>query len=321
MTGILEPIPLDQLPSLVRFAIPAFVLAIIVEILLVVGRRRGDSFEMRDAAASLATGTLSTIIGGATAFAAVAIAMATWELRILTLPINLASLVLLFVIDDLAYYWGHRTAHRVRWFWANHVVHHSSQYFNLTTALRQPWFANLTGHVVFKLPLVLVGFHPLAIVFVSGINLIYQFWIHTETIERMPRWFEAVFNTPSHHRVHHARNPRYLDRNYAGTLIIWDRLFGTFVAEDPVEPPRFGIIRNIGSFNPLRIATHEFREIWRDQLRGGIGWRHRLAYLFAPPGWSHDGSRQTSDQIKDAAVTDLSSPTKQGPSEASATND
>ncbi len=139
------------------------------------------------------------------------------------------------MIDDLAYYVFHRSAHRVRWFWASHVIHHSSQHYNLSTALRQTWTGFLSIAFIFRLPLFLIGFPPAMVFFVAGLNLIYQFWIHTEAIDRMPRWFEAVMNTPSHHRVHHATNARYLDRNYAGVFIVWDRMFGTFEPETEAE--------------------------------------------------------------------------------------
>ena len=144
----------------------------------------------------------------------------------------------------------------------------------------------------------LLGFHPAMIAICGGFNLIYQFWIHTEAIDRMPRWFEAVMNTPSHHRVHHATNPRYLDRNYAGVFIVWDKLFGTFEAERPhsEEPIRYGIVKQLGSFNLLWAVFHEWigmlGDIWRSP------WKHKLSYLLREPGWSHDGSRETSDMIR-----------------------
>ena len=142
----------------------------------------------------------------------------------------------------------------------------------------------------------LIGFHPGMIAICAGFNLIYQFWIHTEAIHRMPRWFEAVMNTPSHHRVHHATNPRYLDRNYAGVFIIWDRLFGTFEAERDDEKIRYGIVKQLGSFNLIWAVFHEWIGIAEDVRRAP--WRHKLSYLLREPGWSHDGSRQTSDQIR-----------------------
>src|SRR3546814_77230 len=130
----------------------------------------------------------------------------------------------------------HRAAHRVRWFWASHVIHHSSQHYNLSTALRQTWTGFFSLTFLFRLPLFLIGFPPAMVFFCAGLNLIYQFWIHTEAIGRMPRWFEAVMNTPSHHRVHHGVNPRYLDANYAGVFIIWDKMFGSFVPERDDDP-------------------------------------------------------------------------------------
>jgi sterol desaturase/sphingolipid hydroxylase (fatty acid hydroxylase superfamily) len=136
------------------------------------------------------------------------------------------------------------------------------------------------------------------ILFCGGLNLIYQFWIHTEVIGRCPRWFEAVMNTPSHHRVHHATNPDYLDRNYAGVFIVWDRLFGSFTPERADVPIRYGIVRNLGSFNPFWAAVHEWASIARDLWTAP--WRAKPGYLFREPGWSHDGSRRTSAMIRDA---------------------
>lgn len=299
---LIAPLAEESLQSPIRYAVPVFIILILVEMIASWRSRRPERYETRDAATSLLTGTGSVILGGLLAFIAVGAVTFFYEHRLATIPTSVATLLLCFVLDDLAYYWSHRFSHRVRWFWGNHVVHHSSQYFNLTTALRQSWFSNAAGIFLFKVPLVVVGFHPLAIIFVASFNTIYQFWIHTEAIERMPRWFEAVFNTPSHHRVHHANNPDYLDRNYAGTLIIWDKIFGTFVAENVADPPRFGLVKNIGSFNPLRVATHEFIDMVRDQLRSGLTFRQRLSYLLQPPGWSHDGSRMTSDQIRELAA-------------------
>ena len=298
MNWLLAPLPLDRLGDPVGVAVPFFVVAIAAEMLWTRSRGLIHRYETRDAAASLITGLVSTVISAATGFVAVAAMMAVWRFRLTTMPISVASLTLLFVAYDCTYYWHHRAMHRIRWFWADHIAHHSSQHYNLTTALRQPWFANLTGHFVFALPLVWAGFHPVAVGFVAALNLIYQFWIHTEAVGRCPAWFEAVFNTPSHHRVHHAANPRYLDRNYAGTLIVWDRMFGTFEAERTDDPPRYGLVHNIASFNPLRIVAHEYVGLARDAAGRGLSWRQRFAYIFAPPGWSHDGSRLSSDILR-----------------------
>jgi sterol desaturase/sphingolipid hydroxylase (fatty acid hydroxylase superfamily) len=181
--------------------------------------------------------------------------------------------------------------------WAAHVNHHSSQHYNLSTALRQSWTGALTFGFLFAVPLVLLGFHPAMIAICSGFNLIYQFWIHTEAIKRLPKWFEAVMNTPSHHRVHHGVNPRYLDANYAGVFIIWDKMFGSFVPERDDEPVRYGIVKQLGSFNILWAAVHEWVGIAKDVW--AAPWKHKLSYIWREPGWSHDGSRATSAMIKD----------------------
>jgi len=147
-------------------------------------------------------------------------------------------------------------------------------------------------------PLVFLGVHPLLLGFVGALNLLYQFWIHTEAIDKMPSWYEAVFNTPSHHRVHHATNPRYLDANFAGILIIWDKLFGSFVPEYPDEDITYGTVKPVESYNPLKIAFAEWVSIFKDALGRGLTVRQRLAYFFAPPGYSHDNSRKGSTALK-----------------------
>ncbi|MDQ7078460.1 MAG: sterol desaturase family protein [Robiginitomaculum sp.] len=172
------------------------------------------------------------------------------------------------------------------------MIHHSSQHYNLTTALRQTWSGLLSGAFIVYVPIALMGFHPALMGFCFGLNLIYQFWFHTEVIDKMPRWFEAIMNTPSHHRVHHANNPRYLDANYAGVFIIWDKMFGTFVAEREDDKPRYGLVSDIGTFNPLRVATHEYVGIIKDVAQKGLTLKERLWYIFAEPGWCHDGGAQ-----------------------------
>ncbi len=286
-----------DLPNPILYAIPAFVLLILAE--MIYGRLTGRArFEPRDTATSLVMGLGSQFAGLLTRGIVLAIGLWVWEhVRLFDIGFSWWAIVLAFLGEDLAYYVGHRAAHRIRWFWAAHVIHHSSQHYNLSTALRQTWTNLLALNFIFRLPLFLVGFHPLLIAFVAALNLVYQFWIHTEAIGRLPRWFEAVFNTPSHHRVHHATNPRYLDSNYAGTLIIWDRLFGTFVPEDDAEPCRYGIVKQLGTFNPLKVAFHEWLGILRD-IAHARSLREVAGYLFGPPGWSPDGSRLTSDGLK-----------------------
>ncbi len=209
--------------------------------------------------------------------------------------------VLLFFLDDFTYYWFHRCNHEVRLMWAGHVNHHSSQYYNLGTALRQGVGERLYKFA-FWMWLPLLGFDPAMIITMVGISLFYQFWIHTEAVDRLPGWIEAVFNTPSHHRVHHGSNVRYLDRNHGGILIIWDRLFGTFSPELDSEPVRFGLTSNIESDHPWVVLSHEYLAIWRD-LRRADNWQQRWRYLLYAPGWSHDGPDKRAATLRQQALT------------------
>ena len=285
----------DPLP----YAIPIFVVLILAEVFWAWRTQRARSYETRDTAISLLLGLGSTVAAAASAGAVGAMLVGAHGYSLWQFGVVWWAWPLCFILDDLAYYAFHRSAHRVRWFWASHVNHHSSQHYNLSTALRQSWTGFVALSFMFRLPLALAGFEPGMILTCAAVNLIYQFWIHTEAIDRMPRWFEAIMNTPSHHRVHHAVNPRYLDRNFAGTFIIWDRLFGTFAAEEfgPGEGViRYGIVHQLGSFSLLYTAFHEWIAIARDVWRAP--WRHKAGYVWREPGWSHDGSRETSDMIR-----------------------
>ena len=280
----------------VTLAIPAFVLLVLAE--MIVARIKDQTrYEPRDTLTSLALGTGSTVAGILSGGMVFALATWLWQFRLFEIGYAWYWFVICFVVDDLSYYAFHRSAHRVRWFWASHVIHHSSQHYNLSTALRQTWTGFFSLNLIFRLPLLLIGFPVEMVLFVGGINLIYQFWIHTEMIGRMPRWFEAVMNTPSHHRVHHATNPRYLDKNYAGVFIVWDKWFGTFIEEREDDRPRYGIVKDLGSFNLLWAAFHEWigiaKDVWKAPTLGA-----KWNYMVKPPGWSHDGSRDTSEIIK-----------------------
>ena len=203
------------------------------------------------------------------------------------------------VLDDFAYYWFHRWSHEVRFWWAAHVNHHSSQEYNLSTAVRQTWTGAIVGTWAPWFVLAWIGF-PIELIFLqSGLNLLYQYWIHTEAIRRLPAWYEYIFNTPSHHRVHHASNPRYVDRNYAGMFMVWDRLFGTFAAERDEEPPKYGLIHNIDTYNPIKIAFHEWVAMFRDVKRSR-SLREAFTYVFGPPGWRPDGTGPTAANLRAA---------------------
>ena len=286
--------PIPDLPNPVDYAVPAFVVLILAEMIWA-KRRNPSAYEPKDTLTSLGFGLGSTVVGTIGLLAVFPLSMWLYQNRTFDVPWAWWAFGLCFVLDDLAYYVSHRASHRIRWFWASHVNHHSSQHYNLSTALRQSWTGYLSLNFLFRQPLILLGFHPVMLLFCGGLNLIYQFWIHTESVGRMPRWFEAVMNTPSHHRVHHATNPRYLDRNYAGVFIIWDRLFGSFAREVDNEPIRYGIVKQLGSFNLLWSVFHEWIGMVRDFWQSP--WQHKLGYLWRPPGWSHDGSRDTSDSI------------------------
>ncbi|MFZ2101360.1 MAG: sterol desaturase family protein [Oricola sp.] len=291
---------MPKFPDVTQFAIPFFILAMLVELawLKLTGARNKAGFETRDTLTSLMMGTGNVVAGMVLGVVSYAALTWVWQFRFFDLGLHWWVFLAAFLLDDLRYYWYHRIAHRVRWVWAEHVNHHSSQHYNLSTALRQSWTGLFTGMFVLQAPLVLLGLHPAVIAFTFGFNLVYQFWIHTEAIGRMWKPIELVFNTPSHHRVHHATNPRYLDANYAGVLIIWDRMFGTFVEELKEDMPRYGIVRNIGTFNPLKVAFHEWINMLRDAFRPGLTFGQRMGYLFMPPGWSHDGSRKGSEELK-----------------------
>ena len=286
---------MPELPNPVYWSIPGFVGLLLLE-LWVARRQQKRLHEGKDTLTSLGLG-LGSLFAGILSAGLVA-TLSIWVYRFHLIDIGYAwwAFVLCFLLDDLAYYAFHRSAHRVRWFWASHVVHHSSERYNLSTALRQTWTGFFGLTFLIKLPLFLIGFPPALVAFVAGLNLIYQFWIHTEAVGRLPRWFEAVMNTPSHHRVHHATNPRYLDRNYAGVFIVWDKLFGTFEGERDDERPRYGLVRDLGSFSLVWAAFHEWIGMARDVR--AAPWRHKLGYLWRPPGWSHDGSRETSETIR-----------------------
>ncbi len=287
--------------NIVQFSALAFLTMIAVEQIAIRLFHRKGKTPLKDSGVSIAMGFLSEPANAATAFITLGALAAVEPFQIATIPVTWATFLLCFVLDDLRFYVHHRIAHRVRWVWAMHVVHHSSQNYNLPIALRQSWTKHFTGTMMLKIPLVLVGFDPIMVTFCGVLNATYQFFLHTETIDRMPRWFEAIFNTPSHHRVHHGTNPRYLDANYAGTLIIWDRLFGTFEAERADDPPVYGLVKQLDTLNPVTVLTHEYVGIARDASQRDLRWWQRLAYVFAPPGWSHDGSRETTQSIRAAA--------------------
>lgn len=209
---------------------------------------------------------------------------------------------LLFILEDLAIYIEHSVDHYSRIFWAVHVTHHSSEEFNLTTGFRSSAFQPVYRFIYF-IPLTLLGFQPIDIILMYSLTQTYGILLHTQYIDRMPKWFEAVFVSPSHHRVHHASNLLYLDRNMGMCLIIWDKLFGTFQEELPEEPVKFGLTSPLkNANNPIHLIFHEWKDIWKDVTQKGLPLSIRLKYLFMPPGWSHDGRSKTATALRKELV-------------------
>ncbi|UPS91180.1 sterol desaturase family protein [Bizionia sp. M204] len=288
---------MPEFPNIIVFAIPFFVLAMLLE-MYVTTKQQIRTYETKDALSSIAMGLGNVFLNFLSK--AIVLLVFFWiydNFRLFTIPVAWWSFVLIFFADDFSYYWFHRISHESRLFWASHVVHHSSQKYNLSTALRQTWSGGFYSFV-FWLWMPLLGFHPAMILLQMSISLLYQFWIHTEAIDKMPKWFEAVFNTPSHHRVHHGSNPLYLDRNHAGILIIWDKLFGTFQPELKEERVIYGLVVNINTYNPVKIAFIEWRNMLKDVFFGRKSLKNRFLYLVKPPGWTHDGTGKLSDDLR-----------------------
>ncbi|MPZ30930.1 MAG: sterol desaturase family protein [Rhodospirillales bacterium] len=221
-----------------------------------------------------------------------------WEYRFFTQPLdNVGSILLLFFGLEFLYYWYHRFSHTTRWFWSGHSPHHSPNQLNLSAAYRLGWFGRLTGSTLFFTPLVLLGFTPTVVLASLVLNLLYQFWLHTDWIPRLGR-LEGIFNTPSNHRVHHARNPEYLDANFGGVLVIFDRLFGTYIPEREDVPCDYGTITpTVSSRNPFIVNFSPWIRLFKD-LRTARSPHEVWMYMFGPPGWRPDGEGLTTAEIR-----------------------
>ncbi len=286
--------------TILYHAVPALVILIIAEAVYMIKEHRHDNKDMF-ASIGLAVGALplSLLIKGLVFYAYTLI----YQLRLFSIPGNQWwAWVICFFADDISYYWYHRLSHQVRFLWASHMVHHSSEQFTFSAGLRVPWTSNLTGSFLFWAWMSLLGIEPYMIIFMKSASVIYQFWMHTETINKLPNWFESIFNTPSHHRVHHSSNVEYLDKNHAGTLIIWDKLFGTY--QEEITKPKYGLTENIKSANPFTIEFFEWKNLFND-LKKTKSLKHRIQYLFNSPGWSHDGSTKTAKQLQGEVNTTI----------------
>jgi sterol desaturase/sphingolipid hydroxylase (fatty acid hydroxylase superfamily) len=286
---------MPEFPNILVSAVPAFIILIVIEVIYAVKTQR-ELYEVKDAATSISLGLGNLFIGIATKAFILLFFVWIYGHRLFTLPWNAWwAWVLVFFADDFSYYWFHRVSHNVRWFWASHVVHHSSERYNLAAALRQTWTGNLTGSFLFWSWMPLVGFHPAMIMLMQSVSLLYQFWIHTEAVNKCPRWFEFIFNTPSHHRVHHGSDIEYLDKNHAGILIIWDRMFSSFQPE--MHTPKYGLTKNVNTYNPVKVAFFEWLNIAKD-LKKSDSFFTSVKYIINPPGWSHDGSSKTTKELR-----------------------
>ncbi|HMT05477.1 MAG: sterol desaturase family protein [Solirubrobacterales bacterium] len=264
-------------------------------------------FEKKDTATSLSMGLGHLFIAGAWKLVVLVIYAAIYSVSPIQLsPSDWWTWVLLFFVDDLAYYAFHRSHHRIRLFWAMHVVHHSSEHYNFSTALRQDW--SPFSSIFFWMPGALL-FEPWMIYLAFSWSLLYQFLLHTEAVGKLPRPIEFIFNTPSHHRVHHGSQEQYLDKNYAGILIIWDRMFGTFEPEE--ERVRYGLTKNIETFHPVKVAYGEYMNIWRD-VKASDNWRDRIGYTFKGPGWKPTDSGRVAAETADQVGVDESDRLHQG---------
>ncbi len=295
----------------ITYAVPGFIIFVLAEFFLFYRKKYTlTTAHYKDAVASLSLGIGSAILD--LGIKAIAIGYLLWfyQFRIFdnfgpSSVAEFASLewhkqhwyiwILGFFLQDFTFYWYHRFAHEIRLFWAAHVNHHSSEYMHYSTALRQSWL-ELLFKDAFYIPMALLGFHPLMILTLHQLNLIYQFLPHTETIKHLPKWYEFIFNSPAHHRVHHSSEIKYLDKNYAGVLIIWDRIFGTFRNEDEGFPI-YGITTNIKTNNVLKITFHEVIDLAKDVKRAPK-FSDKLNYIFQSPGWSHDGIDQRAKTLQ-----------------------
>ncbi|MGB0837941.1 MAG: sterol desaturase family protein [Flavobacteriaceae bacterium] len=283
-----------EIPNLIHYAIPLFVLTILAEIIVSV-YLKSKQYDYKDAATSIGMGLGNVFIGILAKSFTYGFLLLCYQFRLFEIPFTWWAWILVFFAEDFTYYWQHRIGHESRFFWASHVVHHSSKKYNLSTAVRQTWTGAFTGFF-FPAWMALLGFHPLMIVTQGSISLLYQYWIHTEMIHKLPKWFEFIFNTPSHHRVHHGTNPQYLDRNHAGILIIWDRIFGTF--EPEVEKPVYGLVENLQTHNLFVVAFKEWAGLFRDMFTKAKNPWQALQYMFKPPGWRHDGTGKLSEDLR-----------------------
>lgn len=283
-------------PVLLPYLLPAFIVFIIAELAYSWVEKK-ELYTAKDTASNICVGLFMFISNLLMKY--LVFWMLTWlyQFRLFNTNSSWITWVAAFLACDFTFYWYHRACHEINWFWSSHVVHHSSEKMNITVAFRQSLTGSLSGHFLFWCWMPLLGFSPFIIIIARESVLFYQFFLHTETITKFPSWVERIFNTPSHHRVHHSSNPDYLDKNHGGILIIWDRLFGTFCEEQ--AKPRYGLTSPFYTYNPFKINFHSWQELFRS-AKNAPDFYTGIKYVFMPPGWSHDGSTQTVKQQRRA---------------------
>lgn len=277
--------------NIMLIAIPIFFALILIEY-LVARHQKKEVYRLNDTISNLNIGIGNQVFSVLTKGFIFAVIYGVYtHLSIFQIPTNIFTIALCFIVFDFIYYWAHRWGHEVNFFWGAHVVHHQSEEYNLSVALRQPWFHHLIAFFLF-LPLPILGFHPILIGGVSLFLTLYQFWIHTRTIKRMPKLIEYLFNTPAHHRVHHAVNPHYIDKNHGAVLIVWDRLFGTF--QEELEEQVYGITSQFQTFSPVRANVDHYRYML--SMMKSLTWKNRIKLVFAKPGWTPQG-KSVQEQV------------------------
>lgn len=276
--------------------------------MLVLSRRDPGRYDWRDHHASLGTMALRSATDWVPLPFLLPGGQWLYEHRLLDIPIGTAwGLLALLLAQEFCYYWFHRMSHRVRWFWVTHAVHHTPNHLTLSSAYRLGPTGKVTGALLWFVPMCWIGFTPTVVMAAVVANVWFQFWIHAAWIPKLG-WLEGIINTPSAHRVHHAANLEYLDTNYGGVLVIFDRLFGTYQPEREDITLRYGLVDPVTTHNPLTISFREFGPLWRD-LRRARNAREAAGYLLAPPGWSPDGrGRTTEDLRRNASTPPLSGP-------------
>jgi sterol desaturase/sphingolipid hydroxylase (fatty acid hydroxylase superfamily) len=277
-----EKITVEQLshmdmPNLMAYALPVIAILMAAEILIIVFRQR-KKYNKKDFFASAGIGAGNVIIGAFFKAAMIAYILFFYNLVPWQMPNTWWSFLMCFLVLDLCRYWAHRISHEQRFWWATHVTHHSSEYLNWSTAMRVSWTQQIK--LVFFTPIPLLGFDPIVFLICHQIAVLFQFWVHTEVIPKLPYPIEFIFVTPSHHRVHHGKNAKYIDKNYGSTFIIWDRMFGTF--QEEIETPVYGITKPINSYNPIYLNFHEWVDIYKD-FQKAKGWKEKVSAVFGRP--------------------------------------